>query len=174
MNSVYSSLDKSTHHNRQKCLHFPPRCSHKALHVDKCGRKRQTSERLQSFLLRTNCVYKFLHSSSVELARNSAFFMFRATLSVTSMEAAKRARRHLLRYPRASVRIQTTEAGGLDGGLCLVSIIWEKWRKKWAMEALLVCAGDLKMRELVGLTKIDYNWGGATAIPWSRHKNTST
>lgn len=139
MNSVYSSLDKSTHHNRQKCLHFPPRCSHKALHVDKCGRKRQTSERLQSFLLRTNCVYKFLHSSSVELARNSAFFMFRATLSVTSMEAAKRARRHLLRFPRASVRIQTTEAGGLDGGLCLVSIIWDGKVKKKMSDGGITC-----------------------------------
>lgn len=74
----------------------------------------------KSFFLPTNDVYKFLHSSSAELARNSALFMFRATLSVNSMEAAKRAHRILLRIPRASVSMETTETGRLDGGLCLV------------------------------------------------------
>lgn len=73
----------------RKCLHFPPHCSHKALRVDKCDRKCQTSECLQSFLLRTNRVYKFLHSSSAELARNSVLFMFRAALSCQQLGSSQ-------------------------------------------------------------------------------------
>lgn len=93
--------------------------------------------------------------------------MFRVTLSVNSVEAAKRACGHLLRMSRASrksARMEATEAGRLGGGSSLVHIVWDGKMTKRIIDGckeshLCVCArtyaGRLKTEELVGLNKID-------------------
>lgn len=124
---------------------------------------------MRGFLPQANCVCKFEHSGSAELARNRDVFIFRAALSENGEDAAKRARGHLLRI--FSGITKNSQEGNNRGkrirwrfkfGLYHLGWKSEDQNKRWMDGGYLcVCvwtyAGQLKIEELVGLNEIDYN-----------------